>query len=117
MESISQSGRATLIAKMDIKSAYRMVLFTRKIDPSWPYDGLMRCFRLPSAPTFFTAVADVLLAMGSSLPGRLPYHGPAQLSGMCKKHGGYALSLQEVGCASGPREMCRTSGGNCVPGF
>ena len=50
---IAASGRGTLLAKMDIASAYRMV-------PVHPDDRPLLPFGLRSAPKIFTTVADAL---------------------------------------------------------
>ena len=67
MQAVAQSVRGTLLAKMDVESAYRIVPVHPQDRPllaeQWAgqlfYDTRLP-FRLRSAPKFFTALADAL---------------------------------------------------------
>ena len=94
MECISRSGRGTLLAKMDIESAYRMGPIHPEDKPllavRWAGEMFFDTrvpFGLRSAPKIFTAVADALQwafrkERVSWVAQRLPYHGPAN-SAVC----------------------------------
>ncbi len=63
-------GQGSLLAKMDLKSAYRNVWSTRRTNLCWEWYGRSRCtidtvlpFGLQSAPKIFTALADGLIWM------------------------------------------------------
>ena len=74
-------------------------------------------FGLRAVRKIFTAVADVHLGEGVLWVSHYLDDYITMGLPMCTQHGGDAVLLQEIGCASGHREMCKTIGDNCVPGL
>ena len=110
---IERMGRGVKMAKVDIKSAYRMIPIHPEdrslLGMLWEgalYVDTALPFGLRSAPKVFTAVADGLewrvrtggSATGVSLLGRLPNHCTTRVSTVWGRVAKATASVQQTGC-------------------